>query len=84
MTVCDPGTFQFKSGPGPNTMSSEDLEALNLKPGRNKALYVSTELSATLEFSVFLYDEDDKLVVTDIDGTITESDIKVSRMGKNS
>ena len=80
MTVCNSGTFQFKNGPGPHTMSSEDLTALNLQPGQNKARYVCPELSATLEFSVFLYDEHDKLVVTDIDGTITESDIKVRRM----
>ena len=78
MTVCDSGTFQFKCGPGPNTMFSEDLEALNLKPGHNKGRYVIKELSEVIEFSVFLYDEDDTLVVTDIDGTITESDIKVS------
>jgi len=76
MAVCNSGTFQFNGGPGPNTMSSEDLDTLNLKPGRNKARYVCPELSASLDFSVFLYGEDDKLVVTDIDGTITESDIR--------
>ena len=83
MAVCNSGTFQFNGGPGPNTMSSEDLDALNLKPGRNKARYVCPELSASLDFSVFLYGEDDKLVVTDIDGTITESDIRVSTMAKD-
>jgi len=77
MTVCNAGTFQFKSGPGPHTMSPEDLESLNLKPGLNEGRYVCPELSEVLYFSVFLYDDDQKLVVTDIDGTITESDIRV-------
>ena len=74
MTVCDSGTFQLK------TMSSDDLAALYLKPGHNNGRYVIKELSEVIEFSVFLYNEDDKLVVTDIDGTITESDIKVSKI----
>jgi len=76
MTVCSSGTFQFKSGSGPHLMTSEDLESLNLQPGRNKARYVCPELSEILDFSVFLYEEEQKIVVTDIDGTITESDIK--------
>ena len=77
MTVCGAGTFQFKSGPGPNTMSQEDLEELNLKPGLNEGRYVCPELGEVLLFSVFLYSEDQKLVLTDIDGTITESDVRV-------
>ena len=77
MTVCGGGTFQFKRGPGPHTMSGEDLEGLNLKPGLNEGRYVCPELSEVIPFSVFLYEEDQKLVVTDIDGTITESDVRV-------
>eukprot|EP00092_Neocalanus_flemingeri_P014105 GFUD01015214.1.p1 GENE.GFUD01015214.1~~GFUD01015214.1.p1 ORF type:complete len:335 (+),score=71.34 GFUD01015214.1:212-1216(+) len=76
MTVCGSGTFQFKSGPGPNSMSSENLKELNLQPGLNEGRYVCPELEEVLYFSVFLYDEDQKLVVTDIDGTITESDVR--------
>ena len=39
--------------------------------------YACAELDIKLEFSVFLFYSSDKLVVTDIDGTITQSDIKV-------
>ena len=57
-------------------MSSQDLEELNLQPGLNKARYVCQELGQVIEFNIFLYSEDEKIVLTDIDGTITESDIK--------
>ena len=39
--------------------------------------YICPELNIKLEFSVFLFNSTDKLVVTDVDGTITQSDIKV-------
>ena len=40
--------------------------------------YACAELDIKLEFSIFLFYLSDKLVVTDIDGTITQSDIKVT------
>ena len=40
--------------------------------------YACAELDIKLEVSVFLFNWSDKLVVTDIDGTITQSDIKVN------
>ena len=77
MKVCDSGTFRFNcEGPSPNLMSSQDLEELNLKAGLNKARYVCQELGEVIEFHIFLYSEEDKIVLTDIDGTITETDIK--------
>ena len=78
MTVCGGGKFQFLHGPGPRIMSAGDLEELNLKPGLNEGRYEVSFLfsSEVIHFSVFLYDEDQKLVVTDIDGTITKSDIR--------
>jgi len=76
MVVCDSGTFQFKSSDKRFLMSSTDLEELNLKPGHNKARYVCQELEEIVEFSVFLFVETDKLILSDIDGTITEGDIK--------
>ena len=74
MIVCDSGTFEFKSGG--HLMSSRDLEELNLQRGRNRARYVCQELGEVIEFHIFLYSEEEKIVLTDIDGTITESDIK--------
>ena len=52
------------------------MQELNLKPGFNEARYVCQELEETVHFSVFLFDESDKFVLSDIDGTITESDIR--------
>merc|ERR1712002_1215377 len=51
MTICGSGTFQFKAGPGPNTMTSEDLKELNLQPGHNEARYVCPALGEVLHFS---------------------------------
>ena len=81
MIVSDSGNFQFKScdrspSPSPYLMSSQDLKELNLQKGMNKAKYVCKELDEVIEFNIFLYSEDEKIVLTDIDGTITESDIK--------
>ena len=40
-------------------------------------LYVSPSLEEEVAFTVFLYTDQDKLVLTDVDGTITASDIEV-------
>lgn len=39
--------------------------------------FVAPQLGVIIPFNVFLYEENDKIVFTDIDGTITQSDIKV-------
>ena len=39
--------------------------------------FIAKGLDIVIRFSVFLYQEDDKLVITDIDGTISQSDVKV-------
>jgi len=59
-----------------NYMSSKQLAELNLKPGYNRGSYVAPSLEEEIEFNVFLYTDQDKLVLSDIDGTITESDIQ--------
>jgi len=75
MNIEDTGTIGFE-GSSENYMTSKELIELNLKPGHNTGKYVAKELDVELEFSVFLYEDTDRLVFTDIDGTITESDIK--------
>lgn len=76
MSICETGGLIFGRPEGQNYMTNWELQELNLKPGLNKAKYVVEAIDVILEFNVFLYNEDDKLVITDIDGTITESDIK--------
>ena len=47
-----------------------------LKPGHNEGLFVVDSVHVEVPFSIFLLDQNAKLVLTDIDGTITESNIK--------
>merc|ERR1719341_2175597 len=57
-------------------MSSEELASLPLQPGQNQAAYyVPDLLGKVIFFSIFLVHKDDKLVVTDVDGTITREDV---------
>jgi phosphatidate phosphatase LPIN len=55
----------------------EQLQAMKLNPGANSITFsVNTELRGrqTLVATVYLWDHDSKLVISDIDGTITRSD----------
>ena len=51
--------------------------SLNLtKNGAFEGQFVVDSLSITIPFNMFYYDQTSRFVLTDIDGTITESDIK--------
>jgi len=78
MTVCESGNLSFENSScgSDNQLSHENLKELNLKPGENKARYVCPELNINFHFSVFFYNSTDKLIISDVDGTITKSDIK--------
>ncbi|CAF0713107.1 unnamed protein product [Brachionus calyciflorus] len=59
-------------------LSSEQIKKLNLNPGLNEIKYsVTTPLQGTTRISsyIFLWNYDDKIIVSDIDGTITKSDV---------
>uniref|UniRef100_A0A5S6QWX6 phosphatidate phosphatase n=1 Tax=Trichuris muris TaxID=70415 RepID=A0A5S6QWX6_TRIMR len=59
-------------------LSSEQLKSLPLARGINKARFsVTTKYQGTCwcECHIFLWRWDDKLVISDIDGTITKSDV---------
>ena len=55
--------------------TSENLQKMNLKEGRNEAKMVFDDFSLTQPFDIYFYDQTKKLIITDIDGTITKSDI---------
>jgi len=58
--------------------SQAQVEAMNLQPGANKILFsVASELRGrqTVIATVYLWDHSSKLVISDIDGTITRSDV---------
>ncbi|CAF4825357.1 unnamed protein product [Rotaria sp. Silwood1] len=59
-------------------LSSDQLKCLNLKLGKNKVEFsVTTALqgTTTVESNIFLFDHMTKFVISDIDGTITKSDV---------
>ncbi|KJE89847.1 nuclear elongation and deformation protein 1 [Capsaspora owczarzaki ATCC 30864] len=59
-------------------LSSEQLAKLNLRPGANTIKFsVTTKLqgTATCTSSIFLWRYDCKIVISDVDGTITKSDV---------
>ena len=61
-----------------NVPSSEQLAALELKPGKNELKYtVYSRFGGKIsqEVSIYLWEETDKVVISDVDGTITRSDV---------
>lgn len=58
------------------TLDSEDLQFLNLNPGKNDVVFKVSGINKQLEASIYLWDENDKIVISDIDGTITKSDVR--------
>ena len=57
------------------TFTSKELEDMKLKDGINEALFVVDELSLRIPFSIHLLNQGNRLVLTDVDGTITTSNV---------
>lgn len=60
------------------TLDSDGIRELNLQPGENKATFTVTSKMqgvATVQCHIFLWSYDDKVVISDVDGTITRSDL---------
>lgn len=58
--------------------STEQIKMLNLKKGKNEIKFVCrSRLSGehVLESEIYLWDKDDKIIISDVDGTITKSDV---------
>ncbi|KAJ8359194.1 hypothetical protein SKAU_G00157190 [Synaphobranchus kaupii] len=58
-------------------LTSEQIERLNLREGANKVVFsVTTQYQGTCrcEAAIYLWNWDDKVIISDIDGTITKSD----------
>ncbi|XP_006821036.1 phosphatidate phosphatase LPIN2-like [Saccoglossus kowalevskii] len=59
-------------------LSTEQIASLNLKPGANEVVYsVTTQYQGTsrCKSTIYLWKHDDKVIISDIDGTITKSDV---------
>uniref|UniRef100_A0A8C7UTX1 phosphatidate phosphatase n=1 Tax=Oncorhynchus mykiss TaxID=8022 RepID=A0A8C7UTX1_ONCMY len=58
-------------------LTSDQIERLNLREGANKVVFsVTTQYQGTCrcEAAIYLWNWDDRVVISDIDGTITKSD----------
>ncbi|KAI9015046.1 Lipin/Ned1/Smp2-domain-containing protein [Gaertneriomyces semiglobifer] len=55
-------------------LTSEQLKDLNLRKGPNTITFTVHQGAASVTAKLFLYDIDCKIVISDIDGTITKSD----------
>ncbi|XP_034022928.1 phosphatidate phosphatase LPIN2-like isoform X2 [Thalassophryne amazonica] len=58
-------------------LTSEQIEHLNLREGANKVVFsVTTQYQGTCrcEAAIYLWNWDDRIIISDIDGTITKSD----------
>jgi phosphatidate phosphatase PAH1 len=67
---------QKSEGKFSRTPSSTTLKFLHLNKGCNKVSCKNRASGSTADFSVFLYDRTDKIVIMDVDGTVTRSDIR--------
>lgn len=56
-------------------LDSNELELLKLNPGKNDVIFKISGQPVQLTGNIYLWDVTDKIIVTDIDGTITKSDI---------
>lgn len=59
-------------------LNSDQIKQLNLKPGQNEVVYsVTTQYQGTkrCHSHIYLWKHSDKIIVSDIDGTITKSDV---------
>ena len=58
--------------------SSNQLKKLELKEGLNEIIYIVNSMTGgiqTLKSHIYLWKSNQKLIISDIDGTITKSDI---------
>jgi hypothetical protein len=80
LTMLNPSTnfveFLEDSGEATNSPSSEILKNLCLIKGRNILIFESKYFKTKVECIVFLWSCFDKIVVVDIDGTLTRSDVR--------
>lgn len=55
----------------------EKLQSIrhHLKPGHNEVIFSVHGKSSLINGNIYLWDHDEKLVISDIDGTVTKSDI---------
>lgn len=66
-------TLDHKGYISPQYLSEKEIRKMHLNFGANQIIYKLGEHS--IEAEVYLYSDNDKLVVSDVDGTVTKNDI---------
>lgn len=56
-------------------LESKELGLLKLRPGKNDVVFKISGQPKQLEGNIYLWEHTDKIIVSDVDGTITKSDI---------
>ncbi|KAL0266001.1 UNVERIFIED_CONTAM: hypothetical protein PYX00_011718 [Menopon gallinae] len=57
-------------------LTSDQLRSLNLRHGANNVVFKLSGINQKLEAKIFLWGQDEKIIISDIDGTITKSDVR--------
>ena len=79
MSILDSGAACFSRAENAHRLTSDELAVFELKEGGNLGKYSVPSLDVEIRFIVYLYRQDTRFILTDVDGTITESDIKGQR-----
>ena len=58
------------------SFGSEEISQMQLQTGRNETRFSIEDLGIDVSFSIYLFTNDTKFIVSDIDGTITRSDVR--------
>ena len=74
LIVSGSGKISFNRQSNRYDIQNNEWQSISLNPGRNPGVFKVEALGVTISFNVFKFDQNSKLVLTDIDGTITESD----------
>ena len=75
-----------KEEPIIHTLTSDQVKYLDLTPGRNEIMYSINRGAKKISAFIYLWDYSDKLIICDIDGTVTKSDFRgqvLQFMGRN-
>jgi len=75
MTVGDSGRACFSRASNRLKFTPDELEEFPLVAGVNRGVYRVPDLDVVIPFYVFLLERRAKLVITDVDGTITKDDV---------
>ena len=76
LVIMESGKVCFRRKDGRFRIQSDEWKSVILNKGQNNGKFVVNDLDIEIDFNVFYYDQNSRFVMTDIDGTITESDIK--------